>query len=127
MWLLNYPMKPNLYEQLGGKDAVNAAVEVFYTKVLADDRIKHYFAGVDMVRQKGKQKAFLTMAFGGPVSYTGQDMRTAHARLPGLNDTHFNAVAEHLQATLTELGVKPELIQQVMAIAESVRNDVLNR
>ncbi len=120
-------MTQSLYEQIGGKDAINAAVEIFYAKVLADARINQYFSGVDMARQKGKQKAFLAMAFGGPKTYTGQDMRKAHAGLPGLNDTHFNAVAEHLQATLTELGVKDDLTKQVLAIAESVRGDVLNR
>ncbi len=120
-------MSQSLYEQLGGKEAVNAAVEIFYTRVLADERIQHYFQGVDMIQQKGKQKAFLTVAFGGPAHYTGKDMRAAHAHLPGLNDTHFNAVAENLQATLVDLGVKKELIDQVLAIAESTRKDVLNR
>ena len=41
----------SLYEKIGGAAAVNAAVDLFYTKVLADDRIKHYFDGVDMDRQ----------------------------------------------------------------------------
>jgi hemoglobin len=45
----------------------------------------------------------------------------------GLNDSHFDAVVELLGGTLAELGVKQELIQQVAAIAESTRNDVLNR
>jgi hemoglobin len=101
-------LKQTLYEQLGGKPAVEAAVDLFYKKVLADERINHFFASIDMTRQIGKQKAFLTMAFGGPVNYTGLDMRKAHAHLidRGLNDQHFNAVVEHLGQTLTELGVR---------------------
>ena len=119
----------SLYEQLGGQPAVEAAVDIFYRKVLSDDRISHFFEGVDMDRQIGKQKAFLTMAFGGPHNYTGQDMRTGHAHLVarGLNDSHFDAVAENLSATLQELGVGQDLIDQVMAIAGSTRNDVLGR
>ena len=76
-----------------------------------------------------KQKAFLTMAFGGPKAYTGKDMRAAHAHLVarGLNDSHFNAVAENLKLTLEELKVPEELISQVLAIAESTRSDVLGR
>jgi hemoglobin len=56
-------------------------------------------------------------------------MRTAHAHLVkrGLNDGHFDAVAENLGATLQELGVAQHLIDQVMAIAGSTRNDVLGR
>jgi len=117
----------SIYQQIGGKAAIDAAVERFYVKVLADDRIRHFFDDVDMVRQRAKQKAFLSAAFGGPIPWEGRDMRRAHAKLPGLNDSHFNAVAENLQATLTELKVKKELIDKIMAIAESTRNDVLNR
>lgn len=119
----------NLYEQLGGEAAVNAAVDIFYRKVLKDARINRFFEGVDMERQAAKQKAFLTMAFGGPNRYSGQDMRTGHARLvaQGLNDSHFDAVVENLGATLQELKVPAALIQQVAAIAETTRNDVLGR
>lgn len=119
----------SLYEQLGGQPAVEAAVDVFYRRVLNDDRISDFFTDVDMDRQIGKQKAFLTMAFGGPHNYTGVDMRKAHAPLVsrGLNDGHFDAVAEHLRTTLEELGVEQALIDQVLAIAGSTRNEVLGR
>lgn len=118
-----------LYERIGGAPAVKAAVDIFYGKVLADDRIAHFFKGVDMAKQIGKQRAFLVMAFGGPNTYTGADMRRAHAHLvkDGLNDDHFNAVAENLVQTLVELNVAPSDIEAVIAIAESVRDDVLGR
>ena len=118
-----------LFDQLGGEAAVNAAVDIFYRKVLADHRINRFFDNVDMEKQAAKQKAFLTMAFGGPHNYTGEDMRKGHAHLVklGLDDSHFDAVMEHLGATLTELNVPQELISQVAAIAESTRNDVLGR
>lgn len=119
----------SLYEQLGGQGAVDAAVDIFYRKVLSDDTISGFFDNIDMDKQIGKQKAFLTMAFGGPNSYTGMDMRKGHAHLVarGLNDSHFDAVAGHLSGTLQELGVAQNLIDQVMAIAGSTRNDVLGR
>lgn len=118
-----------LYEQLGGAAAVEAAVDNFYRKVLSDDRVAHFFTDVDMDRQRAKQKSFLTMAFGGPHNYTGKDMRDGHAHLlkMGLNDSHVDAIIELLGATLKELGVADNLIQQVAAIAESTRNDVLSR
>lgn len=117
----------SLYHKLGGKASIDAAVEAFYVKVLADDRIKHFFEDINMDKQRRKQKQFLSAAFGGPIPWTGKDLRTAHANLPGLSDKHFNAVAENLQKTLEELKVKKELIDQVMAIAASTRDDVLNR
>ncbi len=123
----NAARENSLYHKLGGKAAIDAAVEAFYVKVLADDRINHFFNDINMNKQRRKQKEFLSAAFGGPIAWTGKEMRTAHANLPGLNETHFNAVAEHLQKTLQDLKVKKELIDQVMAIAASTRNDVLNR
>jgi hemoglobin len=118
-----------LFEQLGGDAAVNAAVDIFYRKVLADYRINRFFDGVDMEQQAAKQKAFLTMAFGGPNNYSGQDMRNAHAHLVkmGLDDSHFDAVMENLLATLAELNVPQNLIDQVDALAQTTRNDVLGR
>ena len=122
-------MTSTLFEQLGGETAVDAAVDIFYRRVLSDDLICDYFDGVDMDQQRAKQKSFLTLAFGGPNSYSGKNMRDAHKRLVdhGLGDAHFDAVAGHLQGTLEELGVPADLIAQVMAIAGSTRNDVLNR
>jgi len=117
----------SLYDRIGGEAAVNAAVELFYRKVLTDYRINRFFDKTNMEEQIVKQKAFFTMAFGGPNTYTGQDMRNAHARLVkmGLDNSHFDAVMEHLGATLTELNVPAELIGEAAAIAESTRNDVL--
>lgn len=119
-------MMSSLFERIGGENAVDAAVDIFYEKVLADQRINSFFENLDMVAQARKQKAFLTMAFGGPNSYTGMDMRTGHAHL-GLTEEHFDAVVENLAATLTQLGVATNDIQEVANIANSVKDDVLNR
>ena len=121
-------MNANLFEAIGGEAAVNAAVDIFYRRVLLDEHISHFFDDVDMDRQIAKQRAFLSYAFGGPVQYTGLSLRQAHAPLVarGLNESHFTAVAGHLQGTLEELSVPPELIAQVMAVAGSVHDEVLN-
>jgi len=119
-------MSTSIYDRLGGEAAVDAAVDIFYRKVLADDRISNFFDDIDMDRQRAKQKAFLTFAFGGPNAYSGKDMRTAHARM-NLTEVHFNAVMENLGATLTELGVPAELIGEAAAIALSVKGDVVSR
>ncbi len=116
----------SLYSRIGGDAAVEAAVDVFYRKVLADDRISHYFESVDMDAQRAKQKAFLTYAFGGPHGYQGKDMRAAHAKMQ-LSEADFDAVMEHLGATLKELNVPDELIGEAAAIAMSVKGDVLNK
>jgi hemoglobin len=122
-------MSDSLYQRIGGAAAVEAAVDLFYRKVLTDPDVSAFFDSTDMDGQRAKQKSFLTMVFGGPHEYSGKDMRTAHAKLvdDGLNDSHFDKVAGHLQATLEELGVDAGAITEVMTIAGSTRNDVLNR
>lgn len=118
-----------LYERLGGAAAINQAVDIFYRKMLADDRVSEFFDDTDMDRQIAKQKAFLTMAFGGPNNYTGKNMRDAHKHLVarGLNDKHVDIVIEHLGGTLKELGAAAEDIAAVAAIANGARKDVLNK
>jgi hemoglobin len=121
-----------LFEKLGGKGAVDLAVDRFYERVLNDERIRHFFENVDMNRQRGHQKAFLTYAFGGASQYDGSTMREAHRHLVenmGLNGKHFDAVVENLMETLKELGISDELIGEVAAVAAAPehRREVLNR
>lgn len=122
-------MKETLFDRIGGSAALNAAVDLFYDRVIADPILTPFFESVDMSSQRAKQKAFLAMAFGGPANYAGTDLRAAHAPLVerGLTDRHFDAVAGHLQDTLQELNVPEDMIAEVMAIAASTRDDVLGR
>ena len=105
--------------------AVNAAVDIFYAKVVVDPHVGHFFERIDMETQSGKLKGFLAYAFGAPMKYDGNSMRQAHAHMH-LQESHFNAVAGHLVATLQELNVPQNLIDEVVAVALSVKDEVLN-
>lgn len=120
--------EPTLYERIGGEAAITATVGMFYDRIMGDESLKGFFADLDMDKQINKQIAFMTMAFGGPHDYTGQDLRAAHARLGsrGLNGEHFAAVAGHLEATLSTLSVPEDLIQEVLKIVGSTKTEVLN-
>jgi len=122
-------MTDSLFNKIGGEAAVDAAVAIFYRKVLADNHINQFFIGIDMKAQAEKQRGFLTLALGGPNNYSGKDLREGHAHLVvlGLNDSHFDAVMYNLTSTLEEMGVAGELIKEVAAVAESTRKDVLDR
>lgn len=118
-----------LFERLGGAPAMQTAVDLFYRRMLADERVARFFDAVDMDGQIAKQRAFLTFVTGGPNHYTGKDMREGHAHLleQGLDDSHVDVVIEHLGATLKELGAADDDIAAVAALANSVRDDVLGR
>lgn len=119
-----------LLEQIGGPDAVDAAVELFYDKVMKDSRINSFFDDVDMKGQRAKQKKFFNTILGGNLDAAADYMRRAHKNLVeegGLNDGHFDAVAENLASSLEELNVPAKLIGEVMGAAASLREPVLNR
>ena len=105
---------------------VNAAVDIFYQKVLADPVVSHFFAHIDMEKQNNKLKAFLAYAFGAPIPYTGKKMHEAHAHMH-IEEHHFNAVAGHLVATLQELQVPQELIDEVVMIVMTTKEDIVNK
>jgi hemoglobin len=118
-----------LYDELGGEAAIDAALDRFYPKILADPLMSPYFKNVDMVHLKSMAQAFLTMAFGGPNAYTGPGLRAIHAgpRKQGINDESFDRFMFHFGTTLQELGVPADKLAQVAAIAEGARADVLGR
>ena len=112
----NNQPKKSLYERLGGAAAVELAVDKFYNRMLADERVKRFFANTDMLKQRKKQVAFMSFAFGAPTKYSGLAMDTAHRKLikeQGMNDSHFDAVKENLDLTLQELGISKELRDEV--------------
>jgi hemoglobin len=103
---------PTVYDQIGGREAVFAAVEQFYARVLADDDLAPYFVSTDMRRQKAHMRAFLAAALGGPAVYGGRDMRAAHTHA-GVTGDAFDRVVVHLVATLGALGVNAPTIAEI--------------
>ncbi|CAK8716827.1 Truncated hemoglobin YjbI [Candidatus Electronema halotolerans] len=124
------PAAAAFYETIGGEVAVSKAVDLFYDKVMADPRVNYFFEGVDMATQRRMQKGFMNFALGSGQSYTGRALKAVHARLveeKGLNDTHFDIILQHFREALEELGVKPEIVNIAVKVANSVREDVLGR
>lgn len=113
----------NVYTRIGGASAVHVAVDLFYERVLADDRLVGYFDLDRMDALREHQRAFLTTALGGPTRYRGRSMSEAHAGL-AIAPEHFDAVVEHLVATLTELGVAPDVIEGIGALLLPLKAEV---
>jgi hemoglobin len=126
---MDNPNNINIFARIGGIDALHDIVDHFYDHVLADTTVTEFFKDANMDIQRGKMKAFLMMALGGPVKFTGKDMRKAHTHLvsSGLSDRHFDAIKHHLDTSLAEFGVDDLVRNEVSRVMETVRADVLNK
>lgn len=122
-------MESSMYDQIGGKEVMNTAVILFYEKVMNDPMISYFFANIDMDAQIKKQKKFLTYALGSTDNYDGISLRETHRSMvnDGLNKIHFDRVINHLKNSLTELGVKSNLVEQVIEVAKKTEPDILDK
>ena len=122
-------MIETLYERIGGSATINAAVNTFYRKILADSRLRQFFDGVDLKHLQARQSMFLSMLTGGKVVYTRQQLRTAHAgaRALGMDDSHFDILVSYFREALDEVGVPPKAATETAALLEATRNEVLGR
>ena len=119
-----------LYHRVGGDKAMEVAVDLFYRKVLADESVGRFFEDVDIDSQRLKQKNFLSMAFGGPYQFSGQDLRKSHKHLVerlGLTEQHFDRVLALFGETLAELNISEKERNGMLEILASTRDDILNR
>lgn len=118
-----------LFSDIGGEPAVNAAVDIFYTKISNDNSLTPFFGDIDIPKQRGKMKKFLTLLMTGQADNSADYMRNSHTHLVerGLNDNHFDTVGQMLKETLEELNVPGNFISQILGAVEGLRNPVLNR
>jgi hemoglobin len=98
------PRPPSLFERLGGIDAITAVVADFVGRTTSDPRIKERFFNTDPVHLQQMLVELVCMATGGPCTYSGRDMATAHAGMD-LVDDEFNALVENLVGTLDKFQV----------------------
>ena len=115
----------SLFEQLGGEPAITAAVEMFYDRVMADDKLRPFFEEGRLPRLKRRQAQFFTQALGGPEVYQGANMKAAHRKHP-IEKRHFEQVVGHLSATLDELKVPKALSQEVLSQLAPLAADIIN-
>ncbi|HZI52153.1 MAG TPA: group 1 truncated hemoglobin [Chitinophagaceae bacterium] len=116
--------KPSLYERLGGEQRLRKIVNDILDKNFNNPKIGHHFRNVDMNKLKQLVFEFFSMGIGGPHTYTGRDMRSAHAKL-GINETDFNIGNDDVIKALQENGVPKAEIDEVISILNSMKGDVV--
>jgi hemoglobin len=116
----------SLYDRLGGKDAITAVVDDFVGNVAADKRINGFFAKADVPRLKRNLVDQICQATGGPCTYTGRDMKTAHKGM-GITDADFNALVEDLQKSLNKFKVPDKEQGELLGILGSLKPQIVGQ
>jgi len=116
----------SLYERLGGKDAITAVVDDFVANVAADNRINKFFAKTNIPNLKRNLVDQICQATGGPCTYTGRDMKTAHKGM-GITDADFNALVEDLQKSLNKFKVPDKEQGELLSILGSLKPQIVGQ
>ncbi|MCA9129086.1 MAG: group 1 truncated hemoglobin [Planctomycetales bacterium] len=106
-------MSENLFEQLGGADAIAAIVATMYSSVAADEDLAHFFASADMQHLRTMQFEFIASALGGPVSYSGAELQSIHAGR-GITGAHFSKFVGHLADAMQQHGATQAQIDSML-------------
>ena len=132
-----------LYARLGGARGVQAIVDDFVARAMADPRVNWERTGVvkggwfrrnkpmeweatpEKVEAMKKHIAqFIALATGGPTTYEGREMKQVHAGLR-ITNAEFDASIGDLKASLDKLGVGVDEQKELLAVVESTRNQVV--
>jgi hemoglobin len=117
--------KLTVYEAIGGRAALTAAVDGLYGRLLADPELAGFFPAGVSDRHRRYVTTILAEALGGPERYHGPDLTRIHASL-GIGDASFDAVAAHLAVVLSELAVPVSLAELVIGAVASLRPAVVS-
>jgi hemoglobin len=101
-------------------------VDDFVVNVAADSRINTFFARTDMAQLKRLLVEQICAAGGGPCTYTGRDMRSAHAGM-GISDAQFNALVENLVKSLDKLKVPENEKRELLTILGPMRLSIVTQ
>ena len=117
----------SLYARLGGYDAIAAVVDDLLQRLFSDPHVGVYWKGRNNAsKQRDRQLLvdYLCQVAGGPVVYTGCDMKTAHAGLE-ISASDWQVTAGHLIATLEELHVPEPAKQEVLIFISRLKLDIV--
>jgi len=119
--------KRTLYERLGGYDAISAVANDLLPRLQADSQLARFWQhrGEDgLKREKQLLIDFLCSGAGGPLYYTGRDMKTSHTGMK-ISESDWSAFLGHLNATLETFRVPQAERDEVVAFVQSTKSDIV--
>ena len=119
--------KKTLYERLGGYDAISAVANDLLPRLQKDSRLARFWQnrGEDGIkREKQLLIDFLCSSAGGPMYYTGRDMKISHKGMK-ISESDWSAFSGHLNATLDAFQVPQAERGEVIAFVQSTKPDIV--
>lgn len=116
-----------LYQRLGGYDAIAAVTNDLLSRLQQDSRLGRFWQnrGDDgMQREKQLLIDFLCAGAGGPLYYTGRDMKISHKGMK-IAEEDWAVFLGHLNATLDAFHVPSPERGQVLGFVESTKSDIV--
>jgi hemoglobin len=124
------PARSTLYERLGGVYAIAAVVDDFIDRIMDDARLNAN-PRVDEAHHRVSRSGFkylvteqVCWAAGGPQTYSGRSMRDSHEHL-AITSGQWEAFLDDLRQTLDTFAVRAAEQQELFAIVESTREDIV--
>jgi hemoglobin len=118
-----------LYKRLGGYDAIAAVTDDFIGRLAADKQLARFLVGLSADSQKKLRQNVVNQlceATGGPCIYTGRTMKASHAGL-GITEGDWQLTVKHLVATLDKFKVPEKEKGELLAIASSLKSDIVEK
>jgi hemoglobin len=125
----NPTSEKSLYARIGGYDVIAAIVDEFLETFSADPRTTRFTASASLDSRKRNRQFtldYLAAASGGPTIYVGKDMKTAHAGV-GISASEWKIAMDHIAGALVKLKVPERESQELLAIFEAARGDIVER
>ena len=118
--------RTGLYQRLGGKGAIAAVTDELLKRCAADERINARFLNADLPRLRQGLIDQICQVTGGPCTYTGKDMKTAHTGMH-IREDEFNALVEDLKGALTQLKVPGHEQNELIELLAPMKPDVVGQ
>lgn len=116
-----------LYERLGGYDAISAVTNDLLSRLQADSQLARFWQhrGADgLRREKQLLIDFLCSSAGGPLYYTGREMKLSHQGM-NISESDWAVFLGHLNATLEAFQVPSVERDEVVAFVQSTKPDIV--
>lgn len=120
----------SLFERLGGSAGITALVEEIVALHMENpvirSRFRPYLETPEKLSMTKKHLcAFLEAGSGGTAKYAGRDMRAAHRGM-NINEAEYMAALDDILAGLRKRGVDDQTQKDVLAIAYSLKGEILH-